>query len=51
MAAAGQLICAMAGPVDIIEEKLRPSIVGIMGKSITNCGEDVSKSSLLKITG
>ncbi|GAB7330775.1 hypothetical protein MBLNU13_g02325t1 [Cladosporium sp. NU13] len=51
MAAAGQLIFAMAGPADIIEEKLRPSIVGIMGKSITNCGEDVSKSSLLKITG
>ena len=51
MAAAGQLIFAMAGPPNIIEDKLRSNIVGVMGKSITNCGEDVSKSSLLKITG
>lgn len=50
MAAAGQLIFAMAGPSASIE-KLKPFIVGVMGKSITNCGEAVSKSSLLKITG
>lgn len=50
MASAGQLIFAMAGPAQAIEQ-LRPFIVGVMGKSITNCGEDVSKSSLLKITG
>ncbi|KAK0378158.1 zinc finger protein ADR1 [Colletotrichum limetticola] len=50
MAAAGQLIFAMAGPPTAIE-KLRPFVVNVMGKSIIDMGEDVRKSSLLKISG
>lgn len=50
MATAGKLIFAMAGPSAVIET-LRPVIVDVMGKSIIECGEDVSRSSLLKITG
>ncbi|KAL2881328.1 hypothetical protein SGCOL_003278 [Colletotrichum sp. CLE4] len=50
MAAAGQLIFAMAGPSAAIG-KLRPFVVDVMGKSIIDMGEDVRKSSLLKISG
>ena len=46
----GQLIFAMAGPKATIDF-LRPYIVGVMGKSIIDCGEDVSMSSLMKISG
>lgn len=50
MAAAGHLIFAMAGP-STATEKLRPFVVDVMGKSIIDMGEDVRKSSLLKISG
>lgn len=50
MAAAGKLIFAMAGPAAAVE-KLRPYIIDVMGKSIIDMGEDVRKSSLLKISG
>lgn len=50
VAAAGTLIFAMAGPAAQIE-RVTPFIQGVMGKNIINCGEDVQKSSLLKITG
>ncbi|UQC78396.1 uncharacterized protein CLUP02_03873 [Colletotrichum lupini] len=50
MAAAGQLIFAMAGPPTAIE-KLRPFVVDVIGRSIIDMGEDVRKSSLLKISG
>lgn len=50
MAASGQLIFAMAGPSQAIE-KIRPYVIGVMAKQIIDCGEDVSRSSLLKITG
>ncbi|EME42130.1 hypothetical protein DOTSEDRAFT_73050 [Dothistroma septosporum NZE10] len=46
----GQLIFAMAGPALTID-LLRPYIIGVMGKSIIDCGEDVSTSSLMKISG
>ncbi|KAF6833536.1 6-phosphogluconate dehydrogenase family protein [Colletotrichum musicola] len=50
MAAAGKLIFAMAGPTATVE-KLRPYIIDVMGKTIIDMGEDVRKSSLLKISG
>ena len=50
MATAGKLIFSMAGPAATIES-LRPFIVDVMGRSIINMGEDVRKSSLLKIAG
>lgn len=50
VAAAGTLIFAMAGPASQIE-RVTPFIDGVMGRKIINCGEDVQKSSLLKITG
>lgn len=50
VAAAGKLIFSMAGAEEAIE-RLRPYILEVMGRSIINMGTDVSKSSLLKITG
>ena len=50
VAAAGKLIFSMAGPVTAID-RLRPYVENVMGRSIINMGEDVRKSSLLKITG
>jgi 3-hydroxyisobutyrate dehydrogenase-like beta-hydroxyacid dehydrogenase len=50
VAAAGKLIFSMAGPGAVIET-LRPFVMDIMGRSIINMGEDVRKSSLLKISG
>lgn len=50
MAAAGKLIFSMAGPKASID-LLRPFVLNVMGKSIIELGEDVSKSSMLKIAG
>jgi 3-hydroxyisobutyrate dehydrogenase-like beta-hydroxyacid dehydrogenase len=50
MAAAGKLIFAMAGPAAALE-KVKPLVLDVMGRSIIELGEDVKKSSLLKITG
>ncbi|KAF8857054.1 hypothetical protein BDZ45DRAFT_449656 [Acephala macrosclerotiorum] len=50
MAAAGKLIFAMAGPKEATE-KLKPLVLNVMGRSIIDLGEDVSKSSMLKIAG
>lgn len=50
VAAAGKLIFSMAGPAAVIET-LRPYVTDVMGRSIINMGEDVRKSSLLKISG
>jgi 3-hydroxyisobutyrate dehydrogenase-like beta-hydroxyacid dehydrogenase len=50
VAAAGTLIFAVAGPAAAVEI-VRPLIINIMGRSIIDMGEDVRKSSLLKISG
>ena len=50
MAASGKLIFSMAGPAATIE-RLQPYILDVMGREIINMGEDVQKSSLLKISG
>lgn len=50
VAAAGKLIFAMAGPAKIVE-RLRPFILDVMGRRIIYMGEEVHKSSLLKISG
>ncbi|KUI63881.1 putative oxidoreductase YfjR [Cytospora mali] len=50
MAASGKLIWSMSGPAATIA-RLRPFVVDIMGRSIIEMGEDVRKSSLLKIAG
>ncbi|KAL3481117.1 NAD binding domain of 6-phosphogluconate dehydrogenase-domain-containing protein [Aspergillus californicus] len=50
VAAAGKLIFAIAGPVSAINT-ITPLIQDVMGRSIINMGEDVRRSSLLKICG
>lgn len=50
MAAAGKLIFAVAGP-KAATELVKPLILNVMGRSIIELGEDVSKSSMLKIAG
>lgn len=50
MAAAGKLIFAMAGPNAALE-KVKPLVLNVMGRSIIELGQDVKKSSLLKISG
>lgn len=50
VAAAGKLIFAVSGPVTVVET-IRPLIMNVMGRSIIEMGEDVRKSSLLKISG
>ncbi|GLA54464.1 hypothetical protein AnigIFM63604_000606 [Aspergillus niger] len=50
VAAAGKLMFAVAGPVTVVET-IRPLIMNVMGRSIIEMGEDVRKSSLLKISG
>lgn len=50
MAAAGKLIFAMAGPSAALAS-IKPLVLNVMGRSIIDMGEDVRKSSLLKISG
>lgn len=50
MATAGKLIFAMAGPATALAT-VKPLVLNVMGRSIIELGEDVTKSSLLKITG
>ncbi|EFX03112.1 6-phosphogluconate dehydrogenase family protein [Grosmannia clavigera kw1407] len=50
MAAAGKLIFVVAGPAEATK-KTSPYIKDIMGRSVIDMGEDVSKSSMLKIAG
>ncbi|KAE8358718.1 hypothetical protein BDV27DRAFT_65240 [Aspergillus caelatus] len=50
VAAAGKLIFAVAGPAAAVTT-VRPLIINIMGRCIIDMGEDVRKSSLLKISG
>ncbi|KAJ5094865.1 3-hydroxyisobutyrate dehydrogenase [Penicillium angulare] len=50
VAAAGELIFAIAGPGQALDV-VRPLIINVMGRSILEMGDDVRKSSLLKITG
>ncbi|TEA21728.1 Glyoxylate/succinic semialdehyde reductase 1 [Colletotrichum sidae] len=50
MAAAGKLIFVTAGP-DSATKAIEPYITNVMGRSIIPMGTDVTKSSLLKITG
>lgn len=50
MAVAGKLIFAMAGPKAALET-VKPFVIDVMGRSIIELGEEVSKSSMLKIAG
>ncbi|CAG7998347.1 unnamed protein product [Penicillium olsonii] len=50
VAAAGKLIFAVSGPAKAVTT-VTPLIKDIMGRSIIDMGEDVQKSSLLKISG
>ena len=50
MAAAGKLIFAMAGPTAALAT-IKPFVLNVMGRSIIDLGEDVRKSSMLKIAG
>ncbi|KAE8153844.1 NAD binding domain of 6-phosphogluconate dehydrogenase-domain-containing protein [Aspergillus avenaceus] len=46
----GKLVFAIAGPRDA-SEKVKPLIQDVMGRKVIDCGEDATKSSLLKIAG
>ncbi|KAH6656506.1 6-phosphogluconate dehydrogenase [Truncatella angustata] len=50
VAEAGRLIFVTAGPRTAIE-RISPYLKGVMGRSVIDMGEEVSKSSLLKIAG
>ncbi|CAI6089455.1 unnamed protein product [Clonostachys chloroleuca] len=50
VAAEGKLIFAIAGTASAID-RLRPFIIDVMGRKMIEMGEDVRKSSLLKISG
>lgn len=50
MAASGKLIFALAGP-KAVTDLVKPLVLNVMGRSIIELGEDVSKSSMLKIAG
>jgi len=50
MAATGKLIFAMAGPKKSLD-LVKPLVLNVMGRSIIELGEDVQKSSMLKIAG
>ncbi|OGM48580.1 NAD binding domain of 6-phosphogluconate dehydrogenase [Aspergillus bombycis] len=46
----GKLVFAIAGPKKA-SEVVKPLIQGVMGRKVIDCGEDATKSSLLKIAG
>ena len=50
MAEAGKLIFVTAGPA-AATTRIAPYLVDVMGKAVIPMGEEVSKSSLLKIAG
>jgi 3-hydroxyisobutyrate dehydrogenase-like beta-hydroxyacid dehydrogenase len=50
VAEAGKLIFVIAGPASA-REAIAPYLKGVMGRSVIDMGENVSKSSLLKIAG
>ncbi|KAL4935630.1 hypothetical protein BDV06DRAFT_228650 [Aspergillus oleicola] len=50
VAAAGKLIFAVAGPAPAVEV-VKAYVLDVMGQSIIDMGEDVTRSSLLKISG
>lgn len=50
MAEAGKLIFVTAGPSSATK-RIAPYLTGVMGRSVIEMGEDVTKSSLLKIAG
>lgn len=50
MAVSGKLIFALAGP-KAATDLVKPLVLNVMGRSIIDLGEDVSKSSMLKIAG
>jgi 3-hydroxyisobutyrate dehydrogenase-like beta-hydroxyacid dehydrogenase len=50
MAAAGKLIFAMAGPSSALAT-VKTLVLNVMGRSIIELGDDVQKSSMLKIAG
>lgn len=50
MAEAGKLIFVVAGPKEATDS-ISPYLVNVMGRSVIAMGEEVTKSSLLKIAG
>ena len=46
----GKLVFALAGPKKA-SEVVKPLIQDVMGRKVIDCGEDATKSSLLKIAG
>ncbi|BDD64272.1 hypothetical protein MAP00_009108 [Monascus purpureus] len=50
IAVAGKLVFAIGGPKEA-SEAVKPLIQDVMGRKIIDCGEEATKSSLLKIAG
>lgn len=50
MAKAGKLVFCLAGPAET-KRAIQPYLIDVMGKAVIDLGENVSKSSLLKIAG
>merc|ERR1711981_372734 len=51
MADAGQLVCVMAGPKDLVE-KVKPFTTDVMGRAIIDLsGQEPGKATLLKLIG
>ena len=51
MADAGQLVCVMAGPTELVK-KVKPFTTGVMGRAIIDLsGAEPGKASLLKLIG
>lgn len=50
IAADGKLVFAIGGP-RAATEAVKPLIQDVMGRRVIDCGEDATKSSLLKIAG
>jgi 3-hydroxyisobutyrate dehydrogenase-like beta-hydroxyacid dehydrogenase len=52
VAAAGKLVFALAGASSQIrDDVVRPLIQDVMGRKVIDCGDDPTRSSLLKIAG
>lgn len=48
---AGQLVCVIAGPADVVE-KVKPFTTGVMGRAIIDfSGQEPSRATLVKIIG
>lgn len=51
VATAGKLVFALAGADQLTRDAIKPLIQDVMGRKVIDCGDDATRSSLLKIAG